>query len=131
MKNVNTKAKRTSITVAAAIAATLAIGTVGAGATGSFNQVFGENFAGEKVNGVYAGTNVNVKTADAYSAEFLGISGERYTGGRLGNYTEEPDRMAARICEGIRCVEELAGAQEQKDPFGLIPVLMSRPLWKA
>jgi len=78
MKNVNTKAKRTSITVAAAIAATLAIGTVGAGATGSFNQVFGENFAGEKVNGVYAGTNVNVKTADAYSAEFLGISGDRH-----------------------------------------------------
>ena len=62
---------------------------------------------------------------------FLGISGERYTGGRLGNYTGEPDRMAARICEGIRCVEELAGAQEQQDSFGLIPVLMSRPLWKA
>lgn len=62
---------------------------------------------------------------------FLGISGERYTGGRLGNYTEEPERTAPRICEGIRRVEALSGTQEGPDPFSLIPVLMNQPLWES
>ena len=55
---------------------------------------------------------------------FLGISENRYVGGRLGNYTQEPEKLAEQIearFESIRqAVEEQAGAE----PFALIPVLM-------
>ena len=61
---------------------------------------------------------------------FLGIRGTQYTGGRLGNYTEEPERMVPRICTGINRIRELAGRQSRQDPFDLIPVLMKQPLWE-
>lgn len=78
-KTKKTGRKKTFIVLAAAVAATLALGTVGAGAAGSFNSVFGERFAGEKTNGVYGGANVNINTADGYNTEFLGISGDHHT----------------------------------------------------
>ena len=61
---------------------------------------------------------------------FLGICGTQYTGGRLGNYTDEPEQMAPRICKGIDRIKALTDKQEQKDPFDLIPVLMNQPLWE-
>ncbi len=62
--------------LAAAVAATLVIGTVSAGAAGSFNSVFGERFAGERVNGIYSGGNVSIQTDTQYKAELLGITGD-------------------------------------------------------
>lgn len=70
--------KKTIFVLAAAIVATLALGTVGAGAAGSFDAVFGERFAGERVNGVYSGANVSVTSSDSYNTEFLGICGDHH-----------------------------------------------------
>lgn len=62
--------------LAAAVAATLVIGTVSAGAAGSFNSVFGERFAGERVNGIYSGGNVSIQTDPQFSGELFGITGD-------------------------------------------------------
>ena len=70
--------KRTIIVLAAAAVSLLALGTIGAGAAGSFNAVFGERFAGEKVNGVYSGADIDVSVADGYESEFLGITGDHH-----------------------------------------------------
>ncbi len=70
--------KKVLIVLAAAVAATLAVGTVTAGAMGSFNSVFGEHFAGEKVNGIYSGGNIHIETDPLYEAELLGVAGDRY-----------------------------------------------------
>ena len=70
--------KKIVVVLAAAVAAALALGTVGAGAAGSFNSVFGEHFAGERVKGVYAGGNISIETNSEYKAELLGISGDNY-----------------------------------------------------
>ena len=55
---------------------------------------------------------------------FLGIRDGRYTGGRLENYTDEPDRMAPQISDAIRRIETIAGARDWTDPFEMIPELM-------
>ena len=62
---------------------------------------------------------------------FLGIRGTQYTGGRLGNYTEEPERMASQICRGIDRIKALTENKKQQNPFDLIPVLMNEPLWES
>jgi len=77
------KSKKKNITkvftvLAAAVAATLIVGTVTAGATGSFNSTFGEIFAGEADNGMYSGGNVNVNS-DIVSVDFKGIAGDKET----------------------------------------------------
>lgn len=70
--------KKVFVVLAAAVAATLAVGTVTAGAAGSFNAAFGEHFAGERVNGIYSGGNVSIETNPEYTAELLGVTGDRY-----------------------------------------------------
>ena len=55
---------------------------------------------------------------------FLGIRDGRYTGGRLGNYTDTPDTLAAPVCEVLGRIADLAGEQAGADPFDLIPALM-------
>ncbi len=69
--------KKVFVILAAAAAATIAAGTITAGAMGSFNAAFGEHFAGERVNGIYSGSDIKIETADAYKAELLGITGDR------------------------------------------------------
>ena len=69
--------KKIFVILAAAAAATIAAGTITAGAMGSFNVAFGEHFAGEKVNGIYSGSNINIETASDYKAELLGITGDK------------------------------------------------------
>lgn len=73
-----TGSKKVFVIMAAAVAATLAIGTITAGAAGSFNAVFGEHFAGERVNGIYSGGNINITTNGDYQAELLGVTGDKY-----------------------------------------------------
>ena len=58
---------------------------------------------------------------------FLGIQGRRYIGGRLGNYTDEPEKTAGPVCAALERMKELietvfSGSAE--DPFALIPFLM-------
>ena len=60
--------KKLAITLIAAAVGITVLGTVGVGAMGGFNQAFGERFSGEKVNGIYSGGNVNIKTNDNVKA---------------------------------------------------------------
>ncbi len=83
------RGKKRGILIAAAVAASvLVFGTVGAGAAGSFDMVFGENFAGDKVDGVYSGGNVSVSSADGYKTEFLGIAGDYHSVAAAVNITK-------------------------------------------
>lgn len=76
-KKTNKKSKKkVFVVLAAAVAATLAVGTVTAGATGSFNNAFGQIFAGEAADGMYAGGNVSVKS-DIVNIDFNGITGDK------------------------------------------------------
>ena len=61
--------------IAAAAAAVL--GTSVAAATGGFNSVFGEMFAGEMEGGMYAGGNVQIKSDDL-AIDFKGIAGDKH-----------------------------------------------------
>lgn len=68
--------KRAVMTLIAAAVGIGILGTVSAGAAGSFNAVFGEHFAGEMVNGVYSGGNVHLTTNENLNGEFLGVAGD-------------------------------------------------------
>ena len=56
--------------------------------------------------------------------KFLGIRDERYTGGRLGNYTETPDELAAAVCRELDRIREIIDELAPAGPFDLIPHLM-------
>ena len=81
VKNNGKKKNKRSITkvftiLAAAAAATIAAGTITAGATGSFNNVFGQIFAGEADNGMFSGGNVNI-SSETLNIDFKGITGDQ------------------------------------------------------
>ena len=59
---------------------------------------------------------------------FLGIRGGHYAGGRLGIYTDEPDRLAKPVCAAADRVKALTDSREWADPFDLIPALMEHKL---
>ena len=67
--------KKVFTVVAAAVAATLVLGTVTAGATGSFNGVFGQMFSGEAADGMFSGGNVQI-SSDIVDVDFKGIAGD-------------------------------------------------------
>lgn len=69
--------KKIGITLIAAVIAAVSVGTVGAGAMGAFNEAFSEHFAGEKINGVYPGGNVQISTNENCKAELIGIAGDK------------------------------------------------------
>lgn len=69
------KTKKVITILAAAAAATLALGTVTAGATGSFNGVFGRMFSGEAADGMYSGGSVDI-SSDTLNVDFKGIAGD-------------------------------------------------------
>ena len=76
-KKTNKKSKKkVFVVLAAAVAATLAVGTVTAGATGSFNNAFGQIFAGEADNGMFSGGNVNI-SSETLNIDFKGITGDQ------------------------------------------------------
>ena len=67
--------RKLGVTLIAAAAAVTVLGTVTAGATGSFNGVFGQMFSGEAADGMYAGGNVNISSS-IMDVDFKGIAGD-------------------------------------------------------
>ena len=74
-KKIRRFTKRGIIGIAAAVAAAVIISTVSVGAAGGFNQVFGNWFAGQPKYGLFAGSNVSIKS-DNLDIDFQGIAGE-------------------------------------------------------
>ena len=57
---------------------------------------------------------------------FLGITGEQYTGGRLGNYTDEPGKIVETVCDALGRIKMIVDEKKGKEPFELIPELMKK-----
>ena len=57
--------------------------------------------------------------------KFLGISGDIYTGGRLENYTKEPQRIAPLVCRKLSAIRQLISREDGAEPFDLVPVLQT------
>lgn len=57
---------------------------------------------------------------------FLGIRDGQYIGGRLGNYTDDPDRITASVSTELDRIKTVIDAQTWSEPFDLIPALMNR-----
>ena len=55
---------------------------------------------------------------------FWGIQKDRYTGGRLGNYTDDPKALDPLVNAEISRIQQIIGSQKVKSSFDLIPVLM-------
>ncbi len=79
-ENKKRKVTRKFITIlAAAVIGATVLGTAATAATGGFNAVFAERFAGEQSYGVFSGGNVQISSNDNIDAELLGISGDDHT----------------------------------------------------
>ena len=55
---------------------------------------------------------------------FLGIRDGRYTGGRLGNYTDTPEALVGAVCAALERIRTSIDKQAGTEPFRLIPALM-------
>ena len=55
---------------------------------------------------------------------FLGIRDERYVGGRLENYTDDPSGEAGKVVEELGRICEAIDGRPGAEPFELIPALM-------
>ena len=55
---------------------------------------------------------------------FLGIRDGRYTGGRLGNYTDTPEALVGTVCAALERIRAMTYKQAGTEPFRLIPALM-------
>ena len=55
---------------------------------------------------------------------FLGITGRQYTGGRLENYTDEPEKTAETVCDVLGRIKMIVDEKKGAEPFDLIPELM-------
>ena len=55
---------------------------------------------------------------------FLGIRGGRYIGGRLGNYTGDPETIIDLVISELDRIRFIVDAHCGAEPFALIPVLM-------
>ena len=55
---------------------------------------------------------------------FLGIRDGRYTGGRLGNYTDEPEQQAVSLGAELDRIKAVTDALAGAEPFDLIPALL-------
>lgn len=58
---------------------------------------------------------------------FLGIRDGRYVGGRLENYTEEPELLAPSIADDLRHMKAVIDVRSGVEPFALITPLMQVP----
>ena len=56
---------------------------------------------------------------------FLGIRDGRYTGGRLGNYTDTPEALVGTVCAALERIRAMTYKQAGTEPFRLIPALMN------
>lgn len=57
---------------------------------------------------------------------FLGIRDERYTGGRLENYVDEPEKFTQDICAHLTKIRKIIEGHPAAEPFELIPALMGK-----
>ena len=57
---------------------------------------------------------------------FLGISGSAYSGGRLENYTDDPDRLSAPVGAVLESFEEIMNNHTEEESFSLIPLLQEQ-----
>ena len=56
---------------------------------------------------------------------FLGIDDDgRYIGGRLGNYTDTPEALAAPVCAALERINTVVEDNPAAEPFALIGTLM-------
>lgn len=55
---------------------------------------------------------------------FLGIRDGRYTGGRLGNYTDTPEALTGAVCAALERIRAIMEKQAGTEPFRHIPALM-------
>ena len=55
---------------------------------------------------------------------FLGVQGGCYVGGRLGNYTDNPDTLASQASSALERIKAKTDTLSWEEPFDLIPVLM-------
>ena len=55
---------------------------------------------------------------------FLGVRGGRYIGGRLENYTPEPEKLIDSVSAELDRIKSIIDAQPGAEPFALIPALM-------
>jgi hypothetical protein len=55
---------------------------------------------------------------------FLGVQGGCYVGGRLGNYTDNPDTLASQVSSALERIKAKTDTLSWEEPFDLIPVLM-------
>ena len=95
MENISTSKKTTKkggkkvfVVLAAAVAATIAVGTVTAGATGSFNSVFTPIFAGDPVDGMYSADSATIKS-DAVNIDYKGVAGDKREAYAIYNITKK------------------------------------------
>ena len=56
---------------------------------------------------------------------FLGIRDGRYTGGRLGNYTDTPEALTGAVCAALERIRAAADADPGAAPFERIGALMA------
>ena len=56
---------------------------------------------------------------------FLGIRDGQYLGGRLENYTDEPEKLADQVSAKLGRMREIIDGQKWEDPFDMIPALLS------
>ncbi len=57
---------------------------------------------------------------------FLGFRDGQYVGGRLGNYTTEPEAQAGPVGAALDRIKAVIDARPETEPFALIPLLMGR-----
>lgn len=57
---------------------------------------------------------------------FLGIKDGHYVGGRLENYTPEPEKLADSVSAALDRMKNLIDARTDMEPFAVIPVLMEK-----
>lgn len=54
---------------------------------------------------------------------FLGIQGEKYTGGRLGNYTSAPEAVCPAVCAALAGIENIIKKNTGVGAFSMIDLL--------
>ena len=57
---------------------------------------------------------------------FLGITDGRYTGGRLENYTDDPQGIAPKADRALKGIAEIIQDHPKAEPFSLIPFIQAR-----
>lgn len=75
-KSMKKTRRKLPVILAAAVISALAAGTITVGALGGINSLIGEHSAGEMVNNLYPGSDVNLSVADGFKGEFMGIAGD-------------------------------------------------------